>query len=340
MAMQNLMRSWGRAKVLAVAVALAAAAVAAPSASSGKTVRDNGGHLSIAYLSVAVQDSYDASILAAAKREAAANNASITVFDANNSPSTQFSQFLDVLASGGYQGIITQPVDSTNLIPLVQLAVAKQTNVVNIDRIMGPSLSTYAVQVKGLSGNVTFVPTTIGKDLGTLTVQACRKGHFNPCNVAYLYGIQGSAFDTAIKRSFSVAIKGSPVRVVAAGQDYFTSAGGQSAVQDMLSSNSNINVIAGSDQGIEGAVEATRGKGILLVGYGGSAAGIAGVKAGEWFGTIVQDPATEGKEGIDMLINALRTGTQAAGVNPLTTEPNAGVITKADARLFTGEWPG
>jgi ribose transport system substrate-binding protein len=245
-----------------------------------------------------------------------------------------------VLADGSYQGIITQPVDSTNLIPLVQLAVAKQISVVNIDRIMGPSLSTYAVQVKGLSGSVTSVPSTIGKDLGTLTIQACRKGHFNPCNVAYLYGIQGSAVDTAIKRSFSVAIKSSPVRVVAVGEDNYSSAGGLSAAQSVLGANPNINVIAGCDQGIEGAAEATAGKNILLVGYGGSAAGIRAVRSGQWFGTIVQDPATEGKEGIDMLINAIRTGTNAAGVNPLTTEPNAGVITKTNARLFTGEWPG
>jgi ribose transport system substrate-binding protein len=341
-AMNNFIRSWGRARVmgLGLAAAVAAAVVVAPGASSAKTASAKGKHLSIAYLSFAVQNSYDAPMLAAAKKVAAADNASLTVFDANNSPTTQYSQFQDVIAKRGYQGIITQPIEATNLIPLVNQAVAKHIKVVNIDQVMGPSLSTAKVQVKGLSGNVTFVPTTMGRDLGALTVKACKVGHFNPCNVGYLYDIQASALDVAINRGFSAAIKGSPVRVVATGQDFFTPAQGLTAVQNMLTSNSNINVIAGSDQGIEGAVGATGGKHILLVGYGGSAAGIAGVKTGKWFGTIEQDPATEGKVGMETLINAIRTGSNAPGVNPLNNAPNGGVITKANAKLFTGEWPG
>ena len=343
-AMHNFMRSWGRARVMGLGlVATVTAAVAiAPAASSARTAsaKSKGKHLSIAYLSFAVQNSYDAPMLAAAKKVAAANNASLTVFDANNSPTTQFSQFQDVIAKGGYQGIITQPIEATNLVPLVHQAVAKHIKVVNIDQVMGPSLSTAKVQVKGLSGNVTFVPTRMGLDLGTLTVKACKAGHFNPCNVGYLYDIQASALDVAINRGFSAAIKGTPVKVVATGQDFFTPAQGLTAVQNMLTSNSNINVIAGSDQGIEGAVQATGGKHILLVGYGGSAAGIAGVKSGKWFGTIKQDPATEGKVGMETLINAIRTGSNAPGINPLNNAPNGGVITKADAKLFTGEWPG
>jgi len=338
--MQNLMRSWGRARVLGLGAAVIAAAVIAPSASSGRTVHAKGKHLSIAYLSFAVNNSYDAPMLAAAKAVAAKDNASLQVFDANNSPTAQYSQFQDVIAKGGFQGIITQPIEATNLIPLVSQAVAKHMKVVNIDQIMGPSVSTYKVQVKGLAGNVTFVPTTMGKDLGTLTVQACKKGHFNPCNVGYLYDIKASALDGAIRRGFAIATKGSAVKVVATGQDFFTPSGGLTAVQNMLTSNPNINVISGSDQGIEGAVQATGGKHILLVGYGGSAAGIAGVKSGAWFGTIEQDPASEGRIGMETLINAIRTGSNAPGINPLNNAPNGGVITKADAKLFTGEWPG
>ena len=143
-AMHNFIRSWGRARVIGLGlVATVTAAVAvAPAASSARTAsaKSKGKHLSIAYLSFAVQNSYDAPMLAAAKKVAAANNASLTVFDANNSPTTQFSQFQDVIAKGGYQGIITQPIEATNLIPLVNQAVAKHIKVVNIDQVMGPSL--------------------------------------------------------------------------------------------------------------------------------------------------------------------------------------------------------
>jgi ribose transport system substrate-binding protein len=90
----------------------------------------------IAYMSFAVANTYDAPMLAAAKEVAAANNASVTVFDANNSPTTQYSQLQDAITSGGYQGIITQPIESTNLIPLVQQAISKGIKVVNIDQIL------------------------------------------------------------------------------------------------------------------------------------------------------------------------------------------------------------
>src|SRR5687768_7308261 len=48
--------------------------------------------LQLAYLSFAVANSYDAPMLAAAQTAAANNNAELTVFDANNSPDTQFQQ--------------------------------------------------------------------------------------------------------------------------------------------------------------------------------------------------------------------------------------------------------
>ena len=83
-------------------------------------------HLKIAYLSFAVANSYDAPMLAAAQAVAASNNASMTVFDANNDPNKQFSQLQNALTTGGYDGVITQPIESTNLIPLVQQAIGKK----------------------------------------------------------------------------------------------------------------------------------------------------------------------------------------------------------------------
>jgi ribose transport system substrate-binding protein len=291
----------------------------------------------IAYLSFAVANTYDAPMLAAAK----AQNAGVTVFDANNSPTTQYSQLQDAITSGGYQGIITQPIESTNLIPLVKQAISKGIKVVNIDQILGTSLSTFQKQVPGLSGNVTFVPTELGNKFGALVVQACKANNLNPCNVGYLYDIKASALDVALRSGFDQAIASDPsVKVVAEGQDFFTPAEGLKAVQDMLQSNSSINLIAGSDQGIEGAQQANTSKKVVLVGYGGSAAGIAGVKAGKWFGTVQQTPATEGRLGMEQVVAAAQSGTNSAAVDPLASLPNGGTITKANVSLFHPEWPG
>jgi ribose transport system substrate-binding protein len=310
------------------------------STGSTSTATKSAKPLKLAFMSFAVQNSYDAPMLAAAKSAAAAGNATITVFDANNDPNKQYSEMQDVITQGGYNGIITQPIESTNLIPLVKQAVAKGIRVVNVDQILGPNLSTSAIQVPGQSGNVTFVPTEMGMDLGKLTVQACASKKLNPCNVGYLYDIKASALDVAIHQGFQEATKGTPVKVVAVGQDFFTPAQGLTAVQNMLASDPSINAIAGSDQGIEGAETATKGKPIVLVGYGGSQAGIAGVKSGVWYGTIAQDPATEGKVGVETLIKAINNKTDYPGVNPLDALPDGGVITKSNVDKFTGEWPG
>ena len=317
------------------------AAATSASSTTSSTASSSGKHVKIAYLSFAVANTYDAPMLAAAKAVAAAENASVTVFDANNSPTTQYSQLQDAITSGGYQGIISQPIESTNLIPLVKQAISKGIKVVNIDQILGTSLSTFQKQVPGLSGNVTFVPTELGNKFGALVVQACKANNLNPCNVGYLYDIKASALDVALRSGFNQAIASDPsVKIVAEGQDFFTPAEGLKAVQDMLQSNSSINLIAGSDQGIEGAQQANTSKKVVLVGYGGSAAGIAGIKAGKWFGSVQQTPATEGRLGMQQVIAAAQNGTSSAAVDPLASLPNGGTITKANVSQFTPEWPG
>lgn len=334
------------ATALLLAACGSSSSTGSKSASAGGGAGSSGGsssgkHLKLAYMSFAVANSYDAPMLAAAQAVASDDNATLSVFDAGNDPSKQFSELQDVIASGGYDGIITQPIESTNLIPLVQQAIKKGIKVVNIDQILGPKLNTFAKQVNGLSGNVTFVPTDMGTKLGNLVVQACKSKNLNPCNVGYLYDIKASALDVAIHSGFTKAIAADPgIKVVAQGQDFFTPAGGLKAVQDMLQSQPNLNLIAGSDQGIEGATQANGSKKMLLVGYGGSAAGDQGVGAGLWFGTVAQDPASEGRIGTQELIAAIRKGTSSAADNPLDALPAGGVITKSNVSQFHAEWPG
>ena len=220
-------------------------------------------------------------MLAAAQAVAADNNATLKVFDANNNPQTQYSQLQDAINSGQYQGIIVQPIFGTGLISLVKQAIGKGIKVVNMDQILGPNLSTDKPQVAGLSANVTFVPTEIGTKLGNLVVQACQAKNLNPCKVGYLYDIKASALDVAIHGAFAKAIAADPsVKVAAQGQSFFSPTVGLTAVQNMLQANPSLNLIVGSDQGIEGGAQALAaahktGK-VILVGYGASAAALAG----------------------------------------------------------------
>lgn len=329
------------AAALAAALAVSACGSSGSSSSGSSTTASSGKQLKIAYLSFAVANSYDAPMLAAAQAVAGDNNAKITVFDANNDPNKQFSQLQNVLTSGGYDGIVIQPIESTNLITPVQDAIGKKLKVVNIDQIIGPRLDTVAKQVQGLAANVTFVPTDIGTKLGKLVVQACQQNNLNPCNVGYLYDIKASALDVAIRKAFNQAIAGTPsVKVVAEGQSFFTPAKGLSATQDMLQAKPDLSLIVGADQGIEGATQALGKKKVILVGYGGSAAAVQGVQSGAWYGDVAQNPATEGRVGMQQLIESIRSGKDFAAVNAVNQLPGDGVITKANASQFHPEWPG
>lgn len=301
--------------------------------------------INIAYMSFAVANSYDAPMLAAARATAASLGAKITVFDAGNDPAKQYSQMQNAIATGKYKGIITQPIFGTALIPLVKKAIAKHIRVVNIDQILGAKFTTARPQVKGLSANVTFLPSRIGKQLGEQVIAACASKNLNPCNVGYIYSIKGTTLDVAINKGFQSAIAGTPsIKIVAEGQSYFTPSIALGAVQNMLQANPDLSLVVGSDQGIEGAIQALDGAKktgqVLLVGFGGSAAAIAGVKAGTWFSDVAQAPASEGQLGVAALIKAIKTGKSSGSINPVASLPDRGVITKANVSKFTAEWPG
>ena len=299
--------------------------------------------VNIAFLSFAVANSYDSPMLAAAQAVARANGYKITVFDANNDPAAQYSQLQNVISSGKYQGVLTQPIFGAGLAPLVEKAIKAKIKVVNIDQILGTSYTTDQPQVKGLSANVTFLPSKIGKQLGEQAVAACKSKSLTACKIGYIYSIKASTLDAAIEKGFNEAIAGSGATVVAQGESFFQIGIGLSAVQNMLQAQPGINVIVGADQGIQGAAQAlaaAKNTSTLLVGFGGSATAIAGVKAGTWFSNIYQAPASTGELGMQALVKAIKTGKSSGGINPIKGLPNDGVITKANASKFTGEWVG
>ena len=213
-----------------------------------------------------------------------------------------------------------------------------------MDQILGPDLSTDQPQVKGLSANVTFVPTEIGTKLGDLVVQACKAKNLDPCKVGYLFDIKASALDVAINGAFNKAIAGLAGQGRRAGSELLQPDHRAYRGADMLQAQPGLNLIVGSDQGIEGGAQALAsahltGK-VILVGYGASAAALAGVKSGAWYADVAQAPASEGREAVQAMVKALQTGTNSGGIDPVASLPNGGVVTKANVSQFTAEWPG
>ncbi len=302
--------------------------------------------LEIAYLSFAVANSYDAPMLASAQAAAASGNAKLTVFDANLDPAAQTKQLQDATASGKFDAIITQPLYGAGLVADVTAAISAGIAVGNIDQILGADNTTAEAQIPGLMANVAFVPSELGRKIGELVVTACTEKAANPCNVGYIWSVKAAALDATLKQAFDQATASHPeIKVVAEGESFYTTALGLKASQDMLQAHPDLTLIVGADQAITGAVQAVgkdnNGK-IALIGYGGGAIALQGIKSGERYGTVMQMPATEGRLGTEQLITAIRTNTPAPGMDPLATLPEGGVVTKANVDTFLplAEWPG
>ncbi len=328
------------------AAAVAGATGNAPSAGNG----GNGANtktLQLAYLSFAVANSYDAPMLAAAQAAAIAGNARLTVFDANNDPAAQTKQLQDAISSGKYDGIVLQPIYGGGLVTTVQQAIAKGIPVGNIDQVLGTDFTTANSQVQGLSANAVFVPSQMGTKMGQLVVQACQARNANPCKVGYIYSVKASGLDGALRTAFNQAIAaGQNIQVVAEGESFYQVALGLKASQDMLTAHSDLDVIAGADQSITGALAAVTAAGLKgkveLVGYGGAAIALQGVASGDRFGTVMQAPASEGRIGVEDLIKAIRSGQAVPGTDVLANFADGGVVTKSNVQQFLtlAEWPG
>lgn len=328
----------GRLAVTAAAIALAALAGTAPA-----VLAQDEEPLKIAYLSFAIANSYDAPMLAAAKEAAAAGGAEIVEFDANNDPGVQTQQLQDAVTSGEYDGILVQPIFGAGLVTPVQDAIAAGVPVGNVDQILGEDMTTSGAQVDGLSANVVFVPSEIGRKMGELTVQACAE--LDPCEVGYIDAFGQIPLDISIRAAFDAAIAANPaISVVAEGIGMFNPAQGLTAGQDMLSAQPGIDVVVGSDQAITGVLEAVEAAAldhpVQTIGYGGGEAAIADVASGVRYATVMQMPATEGRLAVEHLISAIRSGEPVPGVDPVSELPNEGIVTQETAGEFTAEWPG
>ncbi len=320
-----------------------AAEVSNAAATSSVSATTTSKKLHIAYFSFAVQNSYDAAMLAAAQKAAASAHAQLTVFDANNNPQTQYNQVQDAIVTGSYRGFLVQAIDGPGLMPLAREAIGKHIEVVALSQVLGPDDNTATPQVPGEAASVVYNDYARGMRDGKLVEQACASLNTSTCNVGYMYDVKTSTFDQAVRAGFDSVIANDPrIKVVAEGQAFFTASGGLQATQTMLQAHPEINIMFGSDQAMEGATSAIRstGKKVLIIGEGGSAPGLAHVKDGSWFGDTVAQPATEGNVAVADLVKAITTGQHSGGVTVEARLPNDGIATQKTVGEFTGQWAG
>ena len=295
----------------------------------------------VAYLSASSANTWLATSKAKMDEIAAANGITLTEFDAQFNADTQTSQLQDAIASGQYQGMIVAALNGVGLLPDLQAAAANGTKIVALNQIIGPALDTADPQDPSIVASVLAPPLRSGERLGQLTLKACEGK--DVCNVVYFYGIKGIPLDNALKQGFDATIAANPaIKVVAEGEgQYLGPDVAMTAMQDIITATPAIDVVVGSDQSIQGVALALSdaGKQAALIGLGGSTPALAGVADGTWFGDVVGAPATEGRLAMDALVKAL-SGTDVGGIDPLTTLPDDGLVTKDNVAKFTAEWNG
>jgi ribose transport system substrate-binding protein len=343
--------SYRRAGCIATVVAASTLALAAcggsgsdttGSASSKKAGSADGAQ--VAFLSASSANTW----LQASKKEmekvAEANGVTITEFDAQFKPGEQGKQVQDVLASGKYKGIVIASVDGAGIIPDLQNAISDGVQVAILNQVVGTKLDTPDPQFDGPAVSVLAPPLRSGERFGNLTLKACEG--VSPCRVVYFYGLKGTPIDTALRQGFDQTIKSNPnIKVVNEAEGkYLGPDVALKAMQDVMQRTPDFDVVVGPDQAIAGAQLALKDAGKLdkvkLIGLGGSKNAIEGIAAGTWFGGVYGAPATEGKLAMDALIKAIKSGKDSGGIDPLTTLPDNGEITRDNVKKFSPEWNG
>jgi len=323
----------GRSIVLVVAVAATVSVAAFAAAGSAKTTAPGASQAKvkkIAFFGFAAANSFAQATWAGVQQTAKANNVQAKFFDPNFNAQKQVSQIQDAITSGQYEAFVIQANDGNAVVPVIKQAIKAGIIVVGEFTPIGPRYDTIQPQVPGLIF-VGEAPTWNGTSLGELGVQAC-KG-LNPCNVAYLEGFKALPLDNArtaaVKKALATAKN---VKLVASVEGGYTQASGLKAAQDVLQAHSDVNVMIGSAQAIQGAEQAVKEAGktgkIKLIGNGGSCQAVAGVRAERWFATYAIAEKSSGAKAAQLAIDKGNGKTVPASFdtrklqNPIGTKVN------------------
>lgn len=297
--------------------------------------------LQVAYLSASSANTWLAASRAAMEEVAAANGIEIVEFDAQFDAALQQQQFQDAIASGAYDGLVLVALAGAAAIPDIEDALAAGIEVVTLNQVVGEDMTTAEPQVEGVAASVFEPPFVRGERIGELTVTAC--ADIDPCNVVYFYGIRGIPLDEAVRAGWDSVVEGSTVNVVAEGEgQYLGPDVGLAAMQDILVATSDIDVIVGADQSMQGVEVALADEGLTdvrIIGFGGSSYSVDAISDRRWFGGLFGAPHTEGRLAMEAMVAAL-AGTDTGGVDPSLSVPNGGLMYQDNIGDFTAEWDG
>jgi ribose transport system substrate-binding protein len=273
----------------------ASAASAAPVTGPDSVVKvDESKQMHVAFFGAARANSFAQAAWQGVESYAKAHNATAEFFDGAFDAQKQVGQIQDAITSGRFNVFVISANDGTVVIPAVEQAIAAGITVVGEFAPIGTRYDTKEPQVPGII-TVVDAPTENGKLLGTLGLEACKKAAVNPCKVAYLEGFKTLPLDNARTKAVHDTLTAGGAQVVASVEGGYTNESGRKAMQDVLQSHPDVNVVIGSSQAIAGATAvAGSASKIQWVANGGSHQAVQAVRDGRWFASVCTPERTAG----------------------------------------------
>ncbi|HEY7618625.1 MAG TPA: sugar ABC transporter substrate-binding protein [Solirubrobacteraceae bacterium] len=282
---------------------------AAPSTASTSSAAKK--QAKIAYLIATQAAGYPQGMLAAAKPAAEKAGATMKIFDAQFDPGKQVSQCQDAVASKKYNVIITLPAASPPMTVCAKAAKAAGIPLIATNTPVGSDLASGPPTVDGVNSQVlipaeTAYGATPGKGLHDLLIPMCKKIK-GTCTIAYIQGVRALALTAAADSSMKQLVKENGWKLAGTCEGGYQRQGGLKCMQNLLQKNPDINVLfSQSDDMANGAEQAmkaagkTPGKDILIGTQGGSDKGIANIRSGRWYGSILSLAEPEGRIPVEL----------------------------------------
>jgi ribose transport system substrate-binding protein len=255
-------------------------------------------------------NTYEEARLRGAQEAAAKLNAEVVNFAGDYDPLKQINQIQDAIASKNFDALLIHPIDSNAVVPVVQDALKAGLVVVGADSPIGPDADSLEPYPPGVSAFIGRTGKATGEWLGQAVIKACEGK--DPCEVAYLIGIQALTIDQVRYKSLEDTIKDhSNIKIVAFQEGLYRQDKSYEVMQNVFQASPGIKVVASSgDQMTLGAEKAAKDaglEGIAFIGNGASKEGCQALKEGRFFATIADIPYTQGQLLVETAVKAIQS---------------------------------
>ena len=278
-------------------------ATASGSASAGS----KSSNVSIGLALSTLNNPFFVSLRDGAQAAADAAGVKLVVTDARDDATQQANQVQN-FQTQKLSGVIINAVDSDAAGPIVAPLIAAKTPVVAVDRAVNGATVDSFIASDNVAG-------------GALAADALAKAIGDKGKVIVLQGVAGTSASRDRGKGFTDGIKKHPnIQVVATQPADFDRTKGLDVATNLLQAQPDaVGIFAENDEMALGAIQALgdrAGKSVFVVGFDGTADGVAAIKAGTMAASIAQQPEELGKSAVTTLLALIdgKTAEKTIGV--------------------------